>query len=80
MALVKDESKSFLVDLKYHQNKEQIAFEIYFNLGNQYTTSFKVNVYSEKNPRCPSKQDTADFQLNGYETIITMSDIKDKLS
>ena len=38
--------------------------------------SIRGNVYSERNPRCPSESDVGDFTLNDYETEIEMDLIK----
>jgi hypothetical protein len=52
--LVKGESKELLVDLKYHLDKEEITFNTYFTLG---APILKANVYTEKNPRCPTAEE-----------------------
>jgi hypothetical protein len=66
-----------LVDLKYHLDKEEITFYTYITLGSPI---LKVNVYTEKNPRCPTIEEDADFKFIGLETGITVEDIKAKIS
>lgn len=75
--LVKDESKELLVDLKYHLDKEDITFNTYYTLG---TAVLKANVYTEKNPRCPTPEEEADFAFSGLQTSIELEKIKEKIS
>lgn len=48
-----------MVDLKYYQHKEALTFFINEILG---SSSLFGNVYSEKNPRCPTA-DEHDFNF-----------------
>jgi hypothetical protein len=38
------------------------------------------NVYDESNPRCPAKDEPADFSFGNVETQISVSNIKSKLA
>jgi hypothetical protein len=49
--LNKGEEKYMLVDLKYFMNKESLIFFTYLTMG---SVSFKANLYTEKQPRCPT--------------------------
>ncbi len=40
----------------------------------------KANVYTDKNPRCPTSEEDADFPLVGREQHISIEQIKAKLS
>jgi hypothetical protein len=77
MVLNRGEQKYLLADLKYFLNKESLVFFTYTSLG---SVLFKANVYSEKNPRCPSTEEVAaDYHMFGVETEIRIDDIKRKL-
>lgn len=75
--LVKGETKELLADLKYHLDKEQITFNTYFTLG---SALLKANVYTEKNPRCPTAEEEADFNFTSLQTSIPLESIKAKIS
>jgi len=49
--------------LKYYLEKEQINFYTHFTIG---SATIKANVYSETNPRCPTADDPADFDVEGF--------------
>lgn len=51
MVLNEKEEKFMLVDLKYFMSKESLVFFTYTSMG---SVMFKANVYTEKNPHCPS--------------------------
>ena len=53
LVLNQGEEKFLLVDLKYFLNKESLVFFIYQTMG---SVSFKANLYTEKNPQCPTSQ------------------------
>lgn len=75
--MVKAENKEILIDLKYHLDKEVVTIYNYQTLGN---VNLKANVYTEKNPRCPTPGDDADFTIIGMQTDLAIEDIKTKLS
>ena len=60
VVLGKGEEKEIIVDLKYYLDKEALVFNIYQTLGR---TSFKANIYSEANRRCPNNEDEPDFKF-----------------
>ena len=62
IALVKGENKAVLVDLKYHLDKESVTFYTYNTLG---FANLSANVYTEKNPRCPTPGEDSDFKFTG---------------
>lgn len=66
-----------LVDLKYHNDKEEITFNTYFTLG---SAVLKANVYTDRNPRCPTPEDEADFKFTGLQNSFSLESIKSKLS
>ena len=51
IVLNKGEDKYMLVDLKYFMNKESLVLFTYLTMG---SVSFKANLYTEKQPRCPT--------------------------
>ena len=66
-----------LVDLKYFMNKESLVFFTYTSMG---SVAYKANVYTEKNPHCPSSQEpNSQYHLYGIETEITLESIKNNL-
>ena len=67
--LVKGENKAILVDLKYHLDNEAITFYTYNTLGMAVLTA---NVYTERNPRCPTPGEDSDFKFTGLQTDITV--------
>lgn len=52
--LRQDEEKYLMVDLKYSLEKEALTFFVNSILG---SFSLYGNVYSQKNPRCPTVED-----------------------
>lgn len=66
-----------MIDLKYHLDKEVVTIYNYQTLGN---VNLKANVYTEKNPRCPTPDEDADFTITGMQTDLTIENIKTKLS
>jgi hypothetical protein len=77
LPLVKGEAKELLVDLKYHLDKEEITVNTYYTLG---SAQLKANVYTEKNPRCPTADEEADFTFTSLQTSISLDSIKSKIS
>lgn len=70
LVLNKAEQKFLLVDLKYFLEKESLVFFNYLTMG---STMLKANVYSERNPRCPTTETIeSDFQFVGIETEIEL--------
>ena len=65
------------MDLKYHLDKQAITLYVYYTLG---VVNMKANVYTDKNPRCPTSEEDADFPLVGREQHISIEQIKAKLS
>ena len=77
LVLNRGEEKFLLVDLKYFLSKESLVFFTYITMG---SVSFKANLYTEKNPHCPSTEESAsDFLLRGIETELYMEEIRKKL-
>lgn len=60
-----------MIDMKYYKDKEALTFFTNSVLGSH---SLHANVYSEKNPRCPTITDY-DFAFGEIETQIKMTSI-----
>jgi hypothetical protein len=73
LAMAKNEEKKLLVSLKYLMDKETINFDQSITTGN---VQIKANVYSETNPQCPTKMESADFNIAHPMGQIAIADIR----